>query len=228
MKIFTPRFDILPKNQRALWPMLSACKDLEFVLYGGTAIALQLGHRASVDFDFFSHLPLDENKEKKLLGALQFLNASERIQSTENTRSYLTDANVKLSFFGNIQLGRIGEPLLTDDNVLQAASLDDLMAMKLATVLMRVEAKDYKDIASMLRNGASLEKGLAGAAVLYGKQFPPSESVKALTYFHGGDLDQLHPDDRKTLLAAVQTLSMSIHEFSQVKLLSKKLTAETY
>ena len=55
MKIFEPSFDILPESQKALWLDLSPCKDLGFVLYGGTAIALQIGHRASIYFDFFSH-----------------------------------------------------------------------------------------------------------------------------------------------------------------------------
>jgi hypothetical protein len=208
LRTFTPNLDILPEHQRELWPGLAACKDLEFVLYGGTAIALHLSHRASVDFGFFSHAPLGGKKEAALMEAMPFLNDSERIQHALNTRSYLTDTNVKLSFFGDIRLGRVGEPLLTDDNVLQVASLNDLMAMKLATVLKRVEVKDYIDVAAMIRNGADLGKGLAGAAALYGKQFPPAESVKALTYFIGGDLEQLRQADRKTLLAAAQSLSI--------------------
>jgi len=206
MKTFVPRFEILPEAQKNLWPGLSPCKDLGFVLYGGTAIALRLGHRSSVDFDFFSHIPINESKEKELLMALPFLNDAELIQYAPDTRSYLTATNVKFSFFGNIRLGRIGEPLTTSDGVLQVASLDDLMAMKLVVILKRIEAKDYRDIAAMLRNGASLEKGMAGAVALYGKQFSPSESVKALTYFQGGDLQQLSSSDRDTLLHAVRTL----------------------
>jgi hypothetical protein len=223
VKTLAPSFDILPEAQKELWLKLSPCKDLGFVLYGGTAIALQLGHRFSVDFDFFSHLPLDEKKENELLTALPFLKDSEMIQSMSNTRSYMTGTNVKFSFFGNICLGRIGEPLTTNDGVLQLASLDDLMAMKLATILKRVESRDYKDIAAMLRNGASLEKGLAGAAALYGKQFSPSESLKAMTYFQGGDLDNLLQADRDVLLLAARTLPM--REMPQVRLLSKELTA---
>jgi hypothetical protein len=224
MTKFTPCFDILPQAQRALWPKLAPCKDLGFVLYGGTAIALQIGHRSSIDFDFFSHIPLDEVKEKELLTALPFLNDSEIIQFSENTRSYLTGTNVKFSFFGGIRLGRIGNPLLTDDGVLQVASPDDLMAMKLVTLLKRVEAKDYKDIAALLRNGASLEKGLAGAVTLYGQQFSPAESLKAMTYFQGGDLDQLSQANRDTLLFVAKKLPLG--ELPQIKLASRNLTAD--
>ena len=52
---FKPRMDVLPPAQRALWPQLGPLADLGFVLYGGTAVALRLGHRSSVDFDFFSN-----------------------------------------------------------------------------------------------------------------------------------------------------------------------------
>ena len=55
---FSPRLDILPDEQRALWPELARVPK-SFVLYGGTAVAIRLGHRTSVDFDFFSSEPLD-------------------------------------------------------------------------------------------------------------------------------------------------------------------------
>ena len=51
---FSPKFEILPPPQQKLWPELEGLAALGFVLYGGTAIALRLGHRVSVDFDFFS------------------------------------------------------------------------------------------------------------------------------------------------------------------------------
>jgi len=50
---FEPRLDILPPAQREFWPQLRPAATLSFVLYGGTAAALLLGHRASLDFDFF-------------------------------------------------------------------------------------------------------------------------------------------------------------------------------
>ena len=50
---FEPRLDILPLAQREFWPQLRPAPTLSFVLYGETAVALLLGHRASLDFDFF-------------------------------------------------------------------------------------------------------------------------------------------------------------------------------
>jgi len=51
--------EIMPVAQRQLWLELRPAAQFGFVLYGGTAIALRLGHRTSVDFDFFSENPLN-------------------------------------------------------------------------------------------------------------------------------------------------------------------------
>lgn len=54
-----PHWSILPKARRTLWARFASLPE-HFVLYGGTALALQLGHRNSVDFDFFSAQPAEE------------------------------------------------------------------------------------------------------------------------------------------------------------------------
>ena len=100
----------------------------------------------------------------------------------------------------------MGEPDLTDDGVLQVASLDDLMATKLKVVLQRAEAKDYRDVSAMLNAGVSLARGLASARVLFGPNFQPGESLKALVYFNDGDLKTLTAIEKKTLVDAVTAL----------------------
>jgi hypothetical protein len=50
---FDPRIDILPPAQQEIWSQLAPAPKLSFVLYGETAVALHLGHRISIDFDFF-------------------------------------------------------------------------------------------------------------------------------------------------------------------------------
>ena len=81
---------------------------------------------------------------------MPFLKMAELLQNELDTRTYRTTEGVKLSFFGGIAFGRIGEPLLTHDGILQVASLKDLLAMKAAVIMKRVEAKDYRDIAAIL------------------------------------------------------------------------------
>jgi hypothetical protein len=56
--IIRPRLEVLAAGQQQVWSRLRAAGQLGFTLYGGTAIALRLGHRTSVDFDFFSERPL--------------------------------------------------------------------------------------------------------------------------------------------------------------------------
>ena len=58
---FQPRLSVLPAQQRRLWDEFVGVPR-EFVLYGGTALALHLGHRDSIDFDFFGNRPLDPTK----------------------------------------------------------------------------------------------------------------------------------------------------------------------
>lgn len=208
--LFQPRLDILPAAQVELWPTLAPLRELGFVLHGGTAIALRLGHRVSIDFDFFTVKPLDRHA---VASRIPDLAGAARIQDEPNAMSVLVErpsGSVKLSFFGDITFGRVGEPEQTDDNVATVASLDDLMAQKLKVVMQRVEAKDYIDISAMLRAGVDLERGMAGAMALFGVSFAPAECAKALVHFKGGDLARLAAEDRTILLQAVRALPRAI------------------
>jgi hypothetical protein len=217
---FTPRLDILPVAQRALWPQLHDLPSLGFVLYGGTAVALRIGHRRSIDFDFFTNRPLSVDAIRRALPALD---GGTTIQQTPDTLTVLVgdaDSPVKVSFFGGIGHGRVGTPATTDDGVLAVAALDDLMVTKVKVILQRIEAKDYRDIAAMLGAGVSLGRGLAGARLLYGNAFPPAESLKAMTYFKGGDLDTLTDEEKRALIEA----ATAVREFPSVKLASPMLS----
>jgi hypothetical protein len=200
MNHFEPSLDILPPPQRKLWPELSMIPK-DFVLYGGTGIALYLGHRQSVDFDFFSSLPFDEDH---LFEKVPFLEKGEIIQQENDSLSLMLhrDGPVKLSFFGGLNMGRVAMPSQTNDGILRVASLLDLFGCKLAVMLKRPEKKDYMDIAALIRNGQSLAEGLATAKALY-PRFSPIIGLKALTYFKDGDLSELAERDKQTILQAV-------------------------
>jgi hypothetical protein len=205
-----PRFAKLPAEQKRLWPDLRPSVELGFVLYGGTAISLHLGHRRSVDFDFFHDRPL---KKDLVRAAFPFMARATVLQDAANTLTVLAPAGrsrdssrVKLSFFGGITTGRVGDPLLTQDGVLEVASLNDLMAHKLKVILLRPEAKDYEDIAAMIRAGVSLTQGLAAARAMFGKAFQPAAALKAAVYFEDGDLAALSRAERATLIAAASAV----------------------
>ena len=205
---FKPRLDTLPTAQQRLWPQLHPVAALGFVLYGGTAIALRLGHRISVDFDFFSERSLDV---KGLTAALPFLKQATVLQEQADSLTVLVEmadepSPVKLSFFGGIDFGRVGQPQHTEDGVLLVAALDDILATKLKVILQRIEAKDYRDIAAILAAGLRLANGLSAAKALFGPAFQPSESLKALVYFQSGDLASLAAEEKRLLVEAVKTV----------------------
>jgi Nucleotidyl transferase AbiEii toxin, Type IV TA system len=78
---FEPKTAILPKAQQEIWPLLAAA-GLTFVLYGGTAVGLYLGHRISLDFDFFRSAPLDKDEIEAPFG---FMRDARTFQESENT-----------------------------------------------------------------------------------------------------------------------------------------------
>ena len=79
--------EILPRAQRRLWDELDQVPGA-FVLYGGTAIALRLGHRHSVDFGFFT---FNNIVPRTLQGELRFLADAEVLQLAPNTLTVTVD-----------------------------------------------------------------------------------------------------------------------------------------
>ena len=113
---------------------------------------------------------------------------------------------VKLSFFGGLSLGRIGEPEKTMDGILRVASLLDLAGTKAGVVQVRAEAKDYRDVIALMRAGVPLATLLAAGKALYRDQFNPLITLKALSYFGDGDLVTLSAEDKEVLISAVRAV----------------------
>lgn len=195
-----PRFEVLPAAQRHLWPNLAPARRLSYVLYGGTAVALHLGHRQSVDFDFFRSPRLDKVELRK---EFSFIPDASILQDSIDTlvvSAGTPHGPVKVSFFGGVGLGRVNEPLRTCDGTLLVASLDDLLATKLKTILDRAEARDYKDIADMLRAGIALPHALSAFQQMFGGE--PATVLRAIGYFDDGNLPTLGEADRSRLREA--------------------------
>jgi hypothetical protein len=185
-----PRLDVLPAVQRSLWPRLVEVPPV-FTLYGGTAIALHLGHRQSVDFDFFAREDIDP---AALLSTCSLLEGCETLRVAANTLTARTPAGVLLSFFGLRRLRPVRSPLRAVDTGLPVADLADLAASKVLAVQSRAAAKDYFDIAALIRSGFRLGTMLCAAMSVYGHDFNPLPSLKALAFFEDGDLATLDAD----------------------------------
>ena len=204
--MFTPKLEVLPLAQRKLWNELKGTPK-HFVLYGGTALALRLGHRSSEDFDFFSnHLFTPHILQK----AIPYLHGAETTQSEPNTLTAIVDRSgpTKVSFFGALALNRVQDPDVAPNNRIQVASLLDVAATKMVTIQQRAQSRDYEDIEAIVAAGISLSEALAAATSVYGQQFNGALSLKALTYFADGDLPHLNPRSQKTLRSLASQVNL--------------------
>ena len=198
-----PRLDTLSRHQRRLWTELGTTPS-EFVLYGGTALALRLAHRRSEDFDFFSAESFDSIR---LLDTIPYLRESEVIQRAADTLTCIVDRGgiVRVSFFGGLALNRVEDPELAEGPGIMIASLADLGATKAQVVQTRASAKDYLDVDALIRlGGISLSGALGAAAGVFGDRFNPLLTLKALTFFGDGDLHTVPGSVRERLARAVK------------------------
>lgn len=192
--------NILPDEQQKIYPKLSDLKSKGFILFGGTAIALQYGHRQSVDFDFFNIKALDGEIQKNIIDTLTDIKFTV-LQNEPNTLTILTDNNVKLSFFGEIPFALQKNAFLSEDRVLLLAKPEVLLATKLKAINDRASAKDYIDIAEILKdNNYSLYEGLKEVEKMYNSSVPSAQILKGLVYFEDGDLQTLNKEVKNFLI----------------------------
>ena len=197
-----PYWEILPNAQRTLWERLASLPE-HFVLYGGTALALQLGHRDSVDFDFFSAQPIHPHQ---LYETLDFLAKGRITQVESNTLTVLADTQdgpVSVSFFGGLGLRCVDFPAKVPPGV-RLAGVRDIFGCKCATVQMRERLKDLQDICALLRHGLSLAEGIGCSRAIYGNSFNPHVTLRALSY--PPVLEGLPEEDRQLLAQTVKEI----------------------
>lgn len=135
--------EILTEAQRAVLKRFAELPKAEnFYLAGGTATALHLGHRESIDFDFFT--PNNFSSELLLaeIRGLGLLTDDERLEN--NTLLGYTQ-NVKFSFF-KYPYKLISEAIFWEEYNCDIANLPDLCAMKLLAIAQRGTRKDFIDI----------------------------------------------------------------------------------
>jgi len=204
-RALVPNLSMLLPAQRRLWMELGATPEA-FTLYGGTALTVRLGHRTSVDFDFFSNAPFDP---ERLASTLPYLNGAERVQMAPDTLMCRVERGgaVLVSFFGGLGLGQAAERDRVEGTGLGVASLLDIAGAKMAVVQKRAAAKDYLDIDALLRHGIDLATALAAGRVVYGRSFNPLITLKALSFFE--DVPMLPREVRERLSAAVEAVDVT-------------------
>jgi hypothetical protein len=202
---FKPRLDILPSAQHRLWLELSDTPE-DFTLHGGTAIALRLGHRASADFDFFASTPFVPSA---LLRQVPYLKGATMRQSAPNTLTVTIERGgpVQVSFFDGLDRGQVAAAETASGPGIKVASLIDLAGFKVAVVTQRAELKDYIDVhALLMKADIPLAEMLTAATIIYGTEFSPLLSLKALAYHDDPALAGLSTDIRQDLVTAVRAV----------------------
>jgi len=175
--------DVLNEQQKEILPKLAdALTGTDLYLAGGTALALQVGHRPSIDFDWFGDKIGDpEILFRRLRGAnLDFI----ILTSTFETL-YLEVETVQVSFIG------YSYPMLNplcqlDEYGIQMAGLDDIACMKLSAVTNRGARKDFIDLHYLVSHHRPLEEYLQ----LFQKKFQQQDVghvIRSLAYFEDAD-----------------------------------------
>lgn len=181
--------EVLPESQAAVWQdLIAAAGRLDrwgFYVAGGTALALQLGHRRSVDFDLFS--------QQSDLGApvaawLQD-DATWLIRDTDSRTVHAERHGVQVSFISTYQYPLVRPPVLIEG--LRLASVTDIGLMKLLAITHRATVRDYLDLAAILRDHVALATLVDLSRQKYGLPFNPLIALKALVTYD--DLDQETP-----------------------------------
>jgi len=148
--------DILSDKQKELLPFLKKFKR-NYYLAGGTAIALNIGHRKSIDFDLFTDSPLNKNK---ISNEIEKLNFEVQPLFFDVDQQHFLINDVKFTFFNYPYL--IEHRNLFSD-VISLPSLLDLAAMKAFALGRRSKWKDYVDLYFILKEYYSMEEIIARA-----------------------------------------------------------------
>jgi predicted nucleotidyltransferase component of viral defense system len=170
-------WDILDQKRIDILPLFKDFKE-DFYLAGGTALALQLGHRDSIDFDFFSEQSFSTEDLTKKVEQIFRNHKVAKIQEEKDTLTFVIDDTIKISFFAFPY--QLVKPLLDEDNF-KMASTEDIGAMKLSAITSRSVLKDYVDLYFILHK-ISLEELFK----LTKEKFPTIDInliLKSLVYF---------------------------------------------
>ena len=156
-----------------------------FYLAGGTALALQLGHRQSVDFDFFSE---EKQCSQTIINWLEEI--PDLMVRDVNADTLHVEINaVKLSFIGGYRYPRVKDLVWVDG--IGIADIVDIGLMKFLAITHRATVRDYIDIAAIFKKAVSLTELISLCEQKYGKRFTPMIFLRGLVSFE--DLDNEMP-----------------------------------
>jgi hypothetical protein len=170
--------NVLNDNQRALLPLLATFKR-EYYLVGGTAIALHIGHRLSIDFDLFKNGTVHP---KKILTKFNEKKEVASVVLNRDGQLNLLCRNVTFTFFDFEY--EIPHPVSVEKSI-TIPTLLDLAAMKAFALGRRSKWKDYVDLFFILKDHYNLGQISSQATLRFGDLFSEKLFRGQLNYFQG-------------------------------------------
>lgn len=171
-----------------------------YILCGGTALAIQIGHRKSEDLDFMAWRTSATLKPEVDWNSIE-KELSEKIGKIDNFNMLDFDQveflvkGVKFSFFVSDNYSPVSSPIGYLGNIC-LADVDSIMAMKMEVMLRRMKFRDYYDIYSILREGYSIHNGIQKAINL-SRHRPSTKNLVAMLlggqFYADGNFSTLEP-----------------------------------
>lgn len=179
----TPRWECAePELVMAYRSISAVLADTDFYLAGGTALALQEGHRISIDLDFMSATFSDP---EDLILKIRAAELDFEVTMTSSRTVYITTGGVQVSFFG-YDYPQLEKVLECGEGLLPLAHSDDIAAMKLAAIASRGSRKDFVDLWLLVARHRSLQDYLD----LFKRKYRMRDTghvVRSLSYFDDAD-----------------------------------------
>jgi predicted nucleotidyltransferase component of viral defense system len=179
----TPRWECAEPELVTAYRSISAVlAGTDFYLAGGTALALQEGHRISIDLDFMSATFSDP---EDLILKIRAAELDVEVTMTSSRTVYITTGGVQVSFFG-YDYPQLEKVLECGEGLLPLAHSDDIAAMKLAAIASRGSRKDFVDLWLLVARHRSLQDYLD----LFKRKYRMRDTghvVRSLSYFDDAD-----------------------------------------
>ncbi|OFY70307.1 MAG: hypothetical protein A3G23_09230 [Bacteroidetes bacterium RIFCSPLOWO2_12_FULL_37_12] len=169
--------EILTVEQKKLLPLIREFKK-NYYLVGGTAIALHLGHRHSIDFDLFTNQTINKRKIREAFSKNKIVISKVLYEDSGQVHYMVND--VKITFF--YYDFDIGHDVKFNEYI-TIPTLLDLAAMKAFALGGRGKWKDYVDLFFILKNFFSVTEISQRAKQLFGDFFNPKLFKEQLPYF---------------------------------------------
>ncbi|MFH1537274.1 MAG: nucleotidyl transferase AbiEii/AbiGii toxin family protein [Patescibacteria group bacterium] len=188
-------YDILDPERQEVWLKLKEFKG-QGILGGGTALALQLRHRLSFDFDIFFKKPI----AKKLLSRVNKIFGASNIHPLVNNEDELTvlyKNKIKITFL-YFPFKKLSSTIKT--NSIDLFNLKDLAAYKAYTIGRRGTYRDYLDIYILLIQKFNLEQIIKIARQIFKSNFNEKLFLEQLVYFDDlkdFKIEFIDPQDKK-------------------------------